>query len=63
MFVTIIDLPDTESLKQIREVLIDNKWIEVKDTDELCWKKIEHGRNKVGIKLSFNDKIYLMDNF
>lgn len=53
----VIDLPDTEALKQIVEVLVNKEWIDVKDSDKLSWKKLYYGGNKTGIRLSFNNNL------
>ena len=57
MIKEIIDLPDTESLKQIVEVLVNGEWVDVKDDDKLSWKELHYNGNKTGIRLSFNDNL------
>ena len=52
----IIDLPDTETLKQIVKVLVNGEWVDVKDDDKLSWKELHYSENKSGIRLSFNDE-------
>ena len=55
MIKEVIDLPDTEALKQIVEVLVKDEQVDVKDSDKLSWKKICYSGNRIGIRLSFND--------
>ena len=47
MIKEVIDLPDTEALKQIVEVLVNGEWVDVKDEDKLSWKELHYNGNKI----------------
>ena len=49
------DLPDTESLNQIVEVKVHNKWTKVTENDKLSWKLIRSRKNNIVIRLFYND--------
>ena len=51
------DLPDTDLLKQIKQVFINDKWIEVDNIKKLSWKLVQGLGNKPGEKIVYDNQI------
>lgn len=52
-----IDLPRTKSLLQIKEVLINDKWMIINNVNELSWKIVKTKEKKSTPKLFYQDTI------